>query len=99
MHANFPLMARCLVNGPKSHPVFKHLRKNTPEFQNSSTGKVRNIPWNFAKFIINGNGEILHYVHPRKSLYKMIDHIEISLELREPTVQSQRDSTYNENWI
>lgn len=53
MQANFPLMSRCLVNGKDAHPVFKYLRKNTESFVNTSSGKVKNIPWNFAKFLVN----------------------------------------------
>ena len=65
MKATFPIMAKCNVNGPDAHPVFKHLRKNTECFHNRSTGKVKSLPWNFCKFLIDEDGKILYYLGPR----------------------------------
>lgn len=53
MGATFPLMEKCLVNGEQAHPIFKCLRKQTPCFYNSETGKIKNIPFNFSKFILD----------------------------------------------
>lgn len=69
MSAEFPIMQRCHVNGLKAHPIFQYLRASTEELVDKKTGKVRNIPWNFAKFIINKKGEVLRYMKPRESLY------------------------------
>ena len=71
--ATFPLMAMCNVNGKGAHEVFKYLRKNTESFINPSTGKIRNIPWNFSKFIVNEEGKVIAYLNPRKSIYSLID--------------------------
>jgi hypothetical protein len=70
------------VNGPEAHQVFKQLRKKTKCFTNPTTGKIKNIPWNFAKFILDANGEVVIYSNPRQSLYKSIDEIEAILGLK-----------------
>ena len=82
MGAKFPLMKRCNVNGADAHPLFKTLRKKTPCFHNPQTGKIKNIPWNFTKFIIDSDGKPVMYQNPRESLYKKIDEIEVILGLR-----------------
>jgi hypothetical protein len=82
MGATFPLMDKCNVNGPETHEVFRLLRKKTNCFTNPKTGKIKNIPWNFAKFIIDANGEVVIYSNPRQSLYKSIDEIESLLGLK-----------------
>lgn len=76
MQAKFPIMMKTDVNGPNAHAVFKHLRRNSPEFYNEKTGKIKNIPWNWAKFILDDQGNIIAYQHPRESLYHKIDLIE-----------------------
>lgn len=85
MGAAFPLMEKCNVNGPEAHLVFRHLRKKTNCFVNPKNGKIKNIPWNFAKFIIDETGEVRIYSNPRQSLYKSIDEIEAMLGLKSQT--------------
>ena len=82
MAVRFPLSEKINVNGEDAHPVFRRLRKITPCFQNPETGKIRNIPWNFAKFIIDPEGEVVFYSNPRQSLYRNIDEIEVILGLK-----------------
>ena len=53
MGAQFPIMAKCDVNGPDAHPVYKYLRRVTGVFRNEETGKIRNIPWNFTRFFLD----------------------------------------------
>lgn len=65
MGASFPLMEKAEVNGLNAHPVFKKLRKSTKCFYNTETGKIKNIPWNFSKFIIDQEGKVLIYSNPR----------------------------------
>ena len=86
MHATFPIMSSCDINGPKSHEVFQYLRKNTPAFKNNVSGKIKNLPWNFCKFLIDSEGKVLIYLNPRKSLYSQLDEIESLLVLRPKTI-------------
>lgn len=50
--AKFPVMAKVKVNGAGAHPLFAWLKDNT------STGfpPLKDIPWNFGKFLIDRNG-------------------------------------------
>ena len=82
MGATFPVMQKIDVNGETAHPVFKKLRKNTPCFHNTATGKIKNIPWNFTKFVVDETGKMVMYQNPRESLYRCIDEIEAVLGLR-----------------
>lgn len=43
---------------------------------------MRNIPWNWAKFFVNKDGEIICYQHPRESIYDKIDLIEYEIHIR-----------------
>ena len=88
MGARFKLMEKCNVNGENAHPLFKLLRKKTKCFMNTETGKIKNIPWNYSKFIIDLDGEIVLYANPRKSLYTMIDLVEMELGLKVDTTKS-----------
>ena len=65
MGASFPLMEKAEVNGSNAHPVFKKLRKSTKCFYNTETGNIKNIPWNFSKFIRDQEGKVLIYSNPR----------------------------------
>lgn len=46
------------VNGDKQHPLYKYLKDNAPE----KTGK--NIKWNFTKFLVNREGNVVHRFEP-----------------------------------
>jgi len=82
MGATFPFMEKCNVNGENAHPVYKKLRKMTKCFVNPESGKIKNIPWNFSKFIIDSTGNVVIYSNPRQSLYLSIDEIEVILGLK-----------------
>lgn len=49
----FPLMGKVEVNGPGAHPLFAWLRKKAPGAIGSA------IKWNFTKFLISKDGEIV----------------------------------------
>jgi glutathione peroxidase len=78
------------VNGEKAHPALKILRKQTECFYNSETGKIKNIPWNFAKFVIDSEGKVVMYANPRESLYRNIDEIEAVLGLKGDPKESRK---------
>jgi glutathione peroxidase len=58
----FPMFSKIDVNGSDAAPLYNFLKENS---ELNKEGKVENIPWNFAKFIVNGKGEVLHYFHPK----------------------------------
>lgn len=55
----FPMYAKVEVNGGNTHPLFKHLKKQAPGFMGS-----QNIKWNFTKFLVGKDGEVLKRFAP-----------------------------------
>jgi len=51
----FPIMEKCEVNGAKCHKAYSYLRRNS-ELYDQKKGKLRDIPNNFAKFLVGGDG-------------------------------------------
>jgi glutathione peroxidase len=58
----FPMLAKIEVNGPNTHPVYKYLKYHSVQM-NTSKG-LTNIPWNFAKFLVDKNGKVLGFYKP-----------------------------------
>ncbi|WJZ03607.1 glutathione peroxidase [Corynebacterium freiburgense] len=52
----FPLFAKADVNGEDTHPLYQHLKE--------ATGGA-DIAWNFEKFVISDNGDVLGRFDPR----------------------------------
>ena len=48
-------MTLCDVNGPKAHPAFRFLRKYSD---------MKIIKWNFAKYLLNGEGMVVKAYAP-----------------------------------
>jgi glutathione peroxidase len=56
----FPISKKVEVNGPNAHPIYKYCKENTG---------VKDIGWNFEKFLISIDGSITHY----PSSYKVLE--------------------------
>jgi glutathione peroxidase len=56
---SFPMLAKIEVNGRSADPLYKHLKKAAP----GALG-TRGIKWNFTKFLINRDGEVLKRFSP-----------------------------------
>lgn len=52
-HATFPIFEKVDVNGKNSHPLFQFLRGQFG---------MKQIPWNFQKFVVDQNGLPVHQV-------------------------------------
>ncbi len=61
--SKFILFEKVEVNGPKTHPLFQYLRNNGPLFD-PKTNSAKVIPWNFAKFLVNSQGEVVRFFMP-----------------------------------
>jgi len=55
----FPLTAKLDVNGPSRHPLYEELTA-TPDAE----GKAGDVQWNFEKFLISSDGEVLARFRP-----------------------------------
>lgn len=63
--AKFPLFQKCDVNGYNANEVFKFLRKKTPSMNKKEC--TRHVPWNFAKWLVDPDGNVIEYYNPMKS--------------------------------
>ena len=51
---SFPMFAKIEVNGDNTHPLYQHLKKSAPGLLGSEA-----IKWNFTKFLVSQQGEII----------------------------------------
>lgn len=51
---SFPMFEKIDVNGPDAHPLYKYLKNNAKGLLGSEA-----IKWNFTKFLINKEGEVV----------------------------------------
>lgn len=56
---NFPLFKKIEVNGDNAHPLYQYLKAAAPGFLGS-----KGIKWNFTKFLINKDGEVVRRYAP-----------------------------------
>jgi glutathione peroxidase len=54
----FPMFAKVDVNGDKTHPLYEWLRAQKKGFLSSR------IKWNFTKFLVDGNGNVVKRYAP-----------------------------------
>lgn len=50
----FPMFAKVDVNGPNAHPLYVALKSAAPGILGTEM-----IKWNFTKFLLNGDGEVV----------------------------------------
>jgi len=55
----FTLARKTEVNGPHTHPVFAWLKKEKPGLLG-----IQSIKWNFTKFLVGRDGQVLHRYAP-----------------------------------
>jgi glutathione peroxidase len=55
----FPLLAKTDVNGPHRHPLFARLTEVA-----DATGKAGDVTWNFEKFLVSPQGEVVGRFRP-----------------------------------
>ena len=51
---SFPMFAKVEVNGPGAHPLFQYLETAKPGLLGS-----KSIKWNFTKFLVNREGQVV----------------------------------------
>jgi glutathione peroxidase len=56
---DFPMFAKIEVNGPGTHPVYKHLKRAAPGLLGSES-----IKWNFTKFLVDRDGRVVERYAP-----------------------------------
>ena len=56
----FPLFSKIEVNGKFTHPLYIYLKLQSGKF-GSDVNSLQEIPWNFAKFLVDSNGKVISY--------------------------------------
>jgi len=57
---SFPMMSKVDVNGPAAHPLFQWLTKQAPGLLGSTA-----IKWNFTKFLVGKDGQVIKRYAPQ----------------------------------
>ena len=75
----FPMFAKVDVNGAKTHEVFRYVKAKS-ELYDDTKNKIKNVPWNFTKFLLDGNGKVVGVYEPRLALERLEGDIKKLLE-------------------
>lgn len=70
---SFPVMGKIEVNGDGADPLYKYLKSEKGGLLGSK------IKWNFTKFLVSKEGEVLKRYAPTVEPSKMVDDIKASL--------------------
>lgn len=70
----FPVMGKIDVNGSDAEPLFKWLTAQAPGFMGS-----KQIKWNFTKFLVGRDGEVIKRNSPKEDPKSMTPDIEAAL--------------------
>ena len=73
-NVEFLLFGKVEVNGKDCHPVYKFLRTNSS--LNEGAKGIREIPWNFSKFLVDRSGKVVGYYEPTVKPSKISQKIE-----------------------
>ena len=71
---SFPMMAKIDVNGGDAHPLYKWLSSEAPGLLGTKA-----IKWNFTKFLVAKDGQVLKRYAPTDTPKSMADDIEAAL--------------------
>ena len=71
---SFPLSAKVAVNGEQAHPLWRYLADQRPGLLG-----IRAIKWNFTKFLVNRQGEVVARFAPQTTPQALASEIEALL--------------------
>lgn len=71
---SFPMMSKIDVNGPAAHPLYKWLAAEAPGLLGS-----KSIKWNFTKFLVGKNGQVIKRYAPTDKPADLVKDIEAAL--------------------
>lgn len=67
----FPMFSKIDVNGKDTHPLYEHLKRNSPGFMG-----IEAIKWNFTKFLLDREGLVVKRFAPADPPEKLTGDIE-----------------------
>ncbi|WP_017473483.1 glutathione peroxidase [Amphibacillus jilinensis] len=68
---NFPIFSKIKVNGKDAHPLYQYLTNQTSGVLGGA------IKWNFTKFLINRNGDVVKRFAPTTEPEEMVEDIQV----------------------
>jgi len=68
---SFPMMSKIEVNGAQAHPLYQWLTAEAPGFLGSKA-----IKWNFTKFLVDKDGQVVKRYAPQDTPEKLAKDIE-----------------------
>ena len=71
---SFPMFAKVDVNGAEAHPLYRHLKAEKPGFLG-----IGAIKWNFTKFLVGRDGEVVGRYSPTTDPKDIADDIRAQL--------------------
>jgi glutathione peroxidase len=71
---SFPMMSKIDVNGGDAHPLYRWLSAEAPGLLGSKA-----IKWNFTKFLVGINGQVIRRYAPQDTPAKLASDIEAAL--------------------
>jgi glutathione peroxidase len=71
---SFPMMAKIDVNGAEAHPLYQWLTKEAPGLLG-----FKAIKWNFTKFLVGKDGQVLKRYAPQEAPAKLAQDVEAAL--------------------
>jgi glutathione peroxidase len=71
---SFPMMSKIDVNGPEAHPLYRWLSAEAPGLLGST-----NIKWNFTKFLVGKDGQVVKRYAPQDTPATLAKDIEAFL--------------------
>jgi len=71
---SFPMMAKIDVNGAEAHPLYRWLTAEAPGLLGSKA-----IKWNFTKFLVGKDGQVIKRYAPQDAPAKLAGDIEAAL--------------------
>ncbi len=72
---SFPMFAKIDVNGAAAHPLYQFLKKEQPGILGTE-----GIKWNFTKFLVDGNGNVVKRYAPTDKPEDLVGDIEALLK-------------------
>ena len=70
----FPMMEKIDVNGAHAHPLYRWLEAQAPGLLGSKA-----IKWNFTKFLVDRDGQVIRRYAPQDAPAKLAKDIEVAL--------------------
>lgn len=71
---SFPMMAKVNVNGNDAHPLWQWLKQQAPGLLGSES-----VKWNFTKFLVGRDGQVIRRYAPQDTPAKLVADIEAAL--------------------